>query len=474
MRRRQFIALSGGAAAAWPLAARAQQPAMLVVGFFRSTSAAPFANVVQAFRKGLSEEGFIEGRNVAVEQRWADNQPDRLPGLASDLAARKPAVVVANTPALEAARVVMPTVPIVFVVGDDPVKMGLVASLSRPEGNLTGVTFFGGSLLGAKRLELLRELVPGLSVVAVLVDPVNPAFEAGFPGIEAAARSLGLRIVAVKLATEHDLDAAFDRMVAAGAGGVAVQRRPDSPQPAPAGGRAGGPPRAPDDLRIARLRRGGRPDQLFGQLPRRLSPGGHLRRPHSQGRQAVRITGAATDHVRAGDQPQDRQGARPHRAADAAGGRRRGGRVRRREFITLLGSAPVAWPLAARAQQLATPLVGFLDSVSVETRRDALVAFRQGLGETGHLESHNVAIEYRWAQGQLNRLPDLAADLVRRQVAVIVVNNAASRAARGATSVTPIVFVSGADPVRTGLVSNLRVCPETLDGIAEFSEHEAD
>ena len=148
--------------------------------------------------------------------------------------------------------------------------------------------------------------------------------------------------------------------------------------------------------------------------------------------------------------------------------------MRRREFITLLGSAPVAWPLAARAQQLATPLVGFLDSVSVETRRDALVAFRQGLGETGHLESHNVAIEYRWAQGQLNRLPDLAADLVRRQVAVIVVNNAASRAARGATSVTPIVFVSGADPVRTGLVSNLRVCPETLDGIAEFSEHEAD
>jgi putative ABC transport system substrate-binding protein len=116
--------------------------------------------------------------------------------------------------------------------------------------------------------------------------------------------------------------------------------------------------------------------------------------------------------------------------------------MKRREFISLIGGAVVAWPLAARAQQPTTPLVGFLDSVSVETRRDALVAFRQGLGETGYLENHNVAIEYRWAHGQLNRLPDLAADLVRRQVAVIVVNNAASRAARGATSVTPIVFIS--------------------------------
>ena len=143
--------------------------------------------------------------------------------------------------------------------------------------------------------------------------------------------------------------------------------------------------------------------------------------------------------------------------------------MRRREFITLLGGAAAAsWPLAARAQGPPTPLVGFLDSVSVETRRDALVAFRQGLGETGHLESHNVAIEYRWAQGQLNRLPDLAADLVRRQVAVIVINNAAARAARGATSVTPIVFVSGADPVRTGLVSNLSRPTDNMTGVSYF------
>jgi putative ABC transport system substrate-binding protein len=217
-RRRDFISLLGGAAAAWPLAARAQQQ-MPVVGFFRSTPAAPFEHLVAELRKGLGEEGFVEGRNVAIEQRFADNQPERLPGLASDLVRRKPAVIVANTPALEAARAAGPTIPIVFVVGGDPVKMGLVASLNRPEGNLTGVTFFGGSLLGAKRLELLHQLVPKIAVVAVLTDP-HGDFEAGLPTVETAARALGLQLVLVKAASEHDLDAAFARIVAARADAV--------------------------------------------------------------------------------------------------------------------------------------------------------------------------------------------------------------------------------------------------------------
>jgi len=220
MRRRDFVTLLGGAAAAWPLAARAQQRAMPVVGFFRTTPAAPFAHLVVEFRKGLSEEGFIEGRNVAIEQRWANNRLDQLPGLAADLVSRKPAAIVANTPALEAARAASPTVPIVFVVGDDPVKMGLVTSLNRPEGNITGVTFFGGSLLGAKRLELLRELVPQIAVVAVLMDPHNPAFEAGLPSIETAARALGLQLVLVKAVSERDLEAAFARIIATSAGAV--------------------------------------------------------------------------------------------------------------------------------------------------------------------------------------------------------------------------------------------------------------
>jgi putative tryptophan/tyrosine transport system substrate-binding protein len=215
MKRREFITLLGGAAT-WPLAARAQQPAMPVVGFLRNTIAPPFAHLVTELGKGLSEEGFVEGRNVIIEQRWGDNQPDRLPGLAADLVRRKAAVIVCNSPAV-VARAAGPTVPIVFVVGDDPVKMGLVGSLSRPEGNLTGVTFFGGSLLGAKRLALLHELVPKISVVAVLLDP-DTAFEIEL--VETAARTLGLQIVPVTLASERDLDAAFDRIVATGAGAL--------------------------------------------------------------------------------------------------------------------------------------------------------------------------------------------------------------------------------------------------------------
>src|SRR6516225_1389867 len=223
MNRRQFITLLGGAAT-WPLAARAQQAAMPVVGLLRTTTAAPFAPIVVELRKGLSEEGFIEGHNVALEQRWADNQLDRLPGLAADLVRRKAAVIVVNKPAVvAAARAAGPTVPLVFVAGDDPVKMGLVSSLNRPEGNLTGVTFFGGSVLGAKRLELLHELVPKVSLVAILLDPdpdSGSGFEIGMPSIETAARVLGLQIVVVKPASEHDLDAAFVRIVTTGAGAV--------------------------------------------------------------------------------------------------------------------------------------------------------------------------------------------------------------------------------------------------------------
>jgi putative ABC transport system substrate-binding protein len=215
--RRGFITLLGGAAVAWPFAARGQQP-MPVIGFLRNTIAAPFAHLVAELGKGLSEEGFVEGRNVIIEQRWGDNQPDRLPGLAADLVRRKAAVIVGNTPGvLAAVRVAGPTMPFVFVVGDDPVKMGLVTSLNRPEGNLTGVTFSGGSILGAKRLALLHELVPKISLVAVLLDP-DATFEIEL--VETAARALDLQIVPVKLASERDLDAAFDRIVATGAGAL--------------------------------------------------------------------------------------------------------------------------------------------------------------------------------------------------------------------------------------------------------------
>jgi putative ABC transport system substrate-binding protein len=222
MKRRDFITLLGGAAAMSPLVARAQQPAMPVIGFLRSTPAASFAHLVTAFRQGLGEAGFVEGRNVAIEYRYADNQLERLPGLAAELVARRVAVIVGNSLAADAAKVATATIPIVFVTGDDPVKSGLVASLNRPGGNLTGVTFFGGSQLGAKRLELLRDLVPTATVIAVLGDSNYRGSEVELLELEAAGRALGRQIVIVKVTNEREFDAAFASIVQAGAGALLV------------------------------------------------------------------------------------------------------------------------------------------------------------------------------------------------------------------------------------------------------------
>lgn len=226
MQRREFITLLSGAVAAWPLAAQAQQPAMPVVGLLRSTPAAPFNDLVAALRQGLDETGFVEGRNVIIEQRWADNQIDRLPDLAVDLARHQAAVIVGNQQAIQPARAAAPTTPIVFVTGEDPVGAGLVTSLSRPGGNLTGVTFFGGSQLAGKRMELLHQLVPKAPVVAVFGDPGYPAFEAGLPDLEAAARAMGLQILVVRVARSSEFEAAFTKVTQAGAGALYVSGSP--------------------------------------------------------------------------------------------------------------------------------------------------------------------------------------------------------------------------------------------------------
>jgi putative ABC transport system substrate-binding protein len=214
VRKRDFITLIGGAAAAWPLVARAQQPTMPVIGFLFSQTADPFADRLRALRQGLKEAGYVEGENLAIVYGWAEGQYDRLPALAGELVRRQVAVIVAaGEPSTLAAKAATTTIPIVFAVAEDPVRRGLIASLARPGGNLTGINFFNAELV-AKRLELLRELVPGASRVAVLVNPSNIASgERTEKEVEAAARAMGLQIQVLNASTSREIDAAFAALV---------------------------------------------------------------------------------------------------------------------------------------------------------------------------------------------------------------------------------------------------------------------
>ena len=222
LKRRTFISLLGGAAAAWPGAARAQQPGMPVIGFINGGSPEKYAAFVNAFRQGLKETGYIEGQNVTIEYRWADGHYDRFPQMTADLVRRQVAVIAANTPAARTAKRVATNIPIVFFTGEDPVSSGLVKSLSRPGGNATGVTSMFGAL-AAKQFGLLRELVPSVTLVAFLVNPQNPIAEPNVRDAQEAAQTLGQQVHILNASTEAEIDVAFDTLVRVGAGALLVQ-----------------------------------------------------------------------------------------------------------------------------------------------------------------------------------------------------------------------------------------------------------
>ena len=224
MKRREFITLLGGAAA-WPLGARAQQTTMPVIGFLNGAALDGYAPMVAAFRQGLKETGYVEAQNLSTEYRWADGQYDRLPAMAADLVRRQVAVIFTNSPGVAATRAATTTIPIVFTTSGDPVELGWVATLNRPGGNITGVTQLNVEV-GPKRLELMHELVPTATTIAVLLNPTYPSAETELRDMQAAARTLGLQVALLRASNEHEIDDAFATLVQLRAGTLVITSDP--------------------------------------------------------------------------------------------------------------------------------------------------------------------------------------------------------------------------------------------------------
>jgi putative tryptophan/tyrosine transport system substrate-binding protein len=338
--RREFITLLGGTAA-WPFAARAQQPAMPVIGFLGTLSPEGFNEQMRGFRQGLRESGYVESENLKIEYRWADSQTDRLPALAADLVSRRVAVIATagGPPAVLAAKAATTTVPVVFITGDDPIRLGFVTNLARPDGNLTGVSFFNAEL-AAKRLAMLRELVPAAARIAVLVNPAIAAVsEATVTDLEQPARAMGVQLRVLTASNSREINATFDSLererpdaLFVGPGSFFLSRRV---QLAHLASRHAVPAAYAerDFVEVGGLMSYG------ASLTEVLSSDGRLCRPHPQRRATRRASGPAREQVRAGHQRGDGTAASPHDPADAARDRRRGDRVKRRAFITLLGGA---------------------------------------------------------------------------------------------------------------------------------------
>ena len=460
MRRREFLAILG--TATWPIAAGAQQPGMSVIGFLNTRAPGQDAHLLAAFHLGLKEAGYIEGQNLAIEYRFAEGLNDQLPGMAADLVRRQVAVIAANGPAVVAAKAATTVIPIVFSVGLDPVASGLVDSLNRPGGNLTGDTILFDEV-GPKRLELMRELVPTAAIVAVLINPAYPTAETQWRDLQAAARTLGLELRVLYASTERDFETSFATLAQLRASALVIG----------------------NDLFF-----NSRSEQLAALVARHAVPTIYQTREFATAgglvsyggsiKDSYRQVGIYTGRILKGEKPADLPVQQTTKvelivnlktakelgidcSAFPAWPRRRGDRMKRRDFIVVSAGA-VALPLAARGQQR-IPSVGVLRFSGLPAE-NAVGALREGLRELGYVEGQNINLEIRILQ-QPDRLPGLAAELVRLRVDVIVTHGPMVTAAvKQATNTIPIVMGRMDDADAHGFVASLARPGGNITGVS--------
>jgi putative tryptophan/tyrosine transport system substrate-binding protein len=394
MRRREFIALVGGAAASSlcrPVAA--QQQAMPVVGFISSLEGRAERGQVAAFNRGLNELGYIEGQNVRVEYRWAQGQYDRLPALADELVRRQVTVIFASAPpAVLAVKAATSTIPIVFQMGADPVELGIVASLNRPGGNVTGITTLTDGL-EAKRLEVLYQLMPNASAIDVLVNPKFPNVGRQLSDLQQGARALGVQLRILDAGIDAELATAFETLTQRQASLLLVAADPFFLSRRDQIVELAAHHALPAVYSFREYVVAGGLMSYGSSLAEAFRSARHLCRQNSQGRKTRRPSSAAVYEGRACLEHEDREVARSHVPSLASRSRRRGDRMRRRDFIGLVGGAAATWPLAAHARQQAMPVIGFL-SASSPTETSIAVAFNRGLREAGFIEGKSVTVEY--------------------------------------------------------------------------------
>ena len=461
MRRREFITLLGGAAAAWPLAAHAQQPAKVPrIGFLHYGSPGPSPEV-DAFRQGLRDLGYIEGKNINIEYRFASGRVERLPELAAELVHLKPDVIVSPTTAGSlAAKQATGTIPIVIAGVADAVGAGLVASIARPGGNVTGLTSISAEL-GGKRLELVKGIVPTASRVAVLHDPADRSNVLLLKGLQEAAPALGLTLQPLEVRELGEFEGAF----------IAISReRADALFGAP------GVLTFEHQKTVVGLAAKSRIPTLWGH--RQFVDVGGLMSYAVNFYDQCRRAATYVDQILKGAKPGDLPVQQPTKfefilnlktakalgiddSTDAARPRRRGDRMmKRREFITLLSGAAAIWPLGTLAQHGAKiPRIGVLmpgHAEGPDASRVMMNAIIEGLSDLGYTDGQNITFERRYGELNPDRLRLAAAELVERQVDLIVAQSTtAARSAKQATSLIPIVAIGMADPVEDELVASL-------------------